>query len=190
MIYHSSYLSHGTKRTEIDSITLPALHRRPVYCWGHKAIPKQTGIVTYALSPNRQRPLANAFYNAIFNTFRRSRAQFWYVVPPFVAAWWLLEWAEHEYVVLLVAGYGCRTRSCHDISMMMMTMTMTMIILVLILADCPPFSLTPVGLILQAPRKGEDRRKNVVVKARNKSCDKRYNEKTRALVLGCMTRLG
>ncbi|KIV96311.1 hypothetical protein PV10_00193 [Exophiala mesophila] len=72
------------------------LGRRPVYCWGHKAIPKQTGIVTYALSPNRQRPLANAFYNAFFNTFRRSRAQFWYVVPPFVAAWWLLEWAEHE----------------------------------------------------------------------------------------------
>jgi len=68
--------------------------RRPVYCWGHKEIPKQSGVITYALSPNRQRPMAHGFYNAIFNTFRRSSAQFLYVAPSFIAAYLLMRWAE------------------------------------------------------------------------------------------------
>jgi len=71
---------------------------RPVYCWGHKRIPKQKGITTYMLSPNRQRPMANAYYNAVFNTFRRSKNQFLYVVPPLVVAYLLMDWAEKRYV--------------------------------------------------------------------------------------------
>jgi len=99
--------------------------RKPVYCWGHKGIymcldtsvyrmlrnstmnahqtsctdlPKQKGIVAYALSPNRQRPLAHAAYNAIFNTARRMGNQFFYVAPPFIIAFLLLNWAEDRYV--------------------------------------------------------------------------------------------
>lgn len=64
----------------------------------HTGSPPQKGVVTYSMSPNRQRPLAGTLRAAIFNTFRRSKAQFWYVVPPFVAAYLALQWAEKEYV--------------------------------------------------------------------------------------------
>jgi ubiquinol-cytochrome c reductase subunit 8 len=40
--------------------------------------------------------MAHAYYNAVFNTFRRSRNQFLYVVPPFVAAYFVLDWAEKK----------------------------------------------------------------------------------------------
>ncbi|KAL8799252.1 MAG: hypothetical protein Q9200_007583 [Gallowayella weberi] len=59
---------------------------------------KQKGIVTYALSANRQRPLAGAASAAVFNTYRRCKAQFLYVVPPFVFAWWIMAWATEKYV--------------------------------------------------------------------------------------------
>lgn len=65
-------------------------------------LPKQKGVVTYSLSPNRQQPLAHTAYNAIFNTARRSRNQFLYVVPPFVLAYLLMTWAEDRYVILRV----------------------------------------------------------------------------------------
>ncbi|KAL9026341.1 MAG: hypothetical protein Q9196_004976, partial [Gyalolechia fulgens] len=54
---------------------------------------EQRGIITYALSANRQRPLAGTARAAIFNTYRRSRAQFLYVVPPFALAYLLMNWA-------------------------------------------------------------------------------------------------
>lgn len=66
---------------------------------GHSHIFEYTGcpspqrIATYALSANRQRPFAGAFHAAIFNTFRRCRHQFLYVVPPFVAAYAAMNWA-------------------------------------------------------------------------------------------------
>ena len=84
--------------------------RIPVYCWGHKrklfflnihqplkiriGLPKQKGINSYLLSANAQRPFVHAFHNAIFNTFRRCKDQFLYVVPPFVIAYWIMQWAE------------------------------------------------------------------------------------------------
>lgn len=41
-------------------------------------------------------PLAGARHAAIFNTFRRSKNQFLYVVPPFVLAYMALKWAEER----------------------------------------------------------------------------------------------
>jgi ubiquinol-cytochrome c reductase subunit 8 len=55
------------------------------------------GVVTYSLSPNRQRPLANAMHNAVFNTWRRTRKQILYVLPPFVAAYAIMNWAIERY---------------------------------------------------------------------------------------------
>ncbi|KAL2060329.1 hypothetical protein VTL71DRAFT_9724 [Oculimacula yallundae] len=68
----------------------------PVLCPGHGKLPKQTGIITFRLSANRQRPLAGTLRAAAFNVPRRCRDQFLYVVPPFVAAYMLLDWAEKK----------------------------------------------------------------------------------------------
>lgn len=76
----------------------PPFHSLPVLCPGHDQLPKQRGIITYRLSPNRLRPLAGTAHAAVFNTFRRSKNQFLYVVPPFVLAYWALTWAEERYV--------------------------------------------------------------------------------------------
>lgn len=54
---------------------------------------KQKGIISYGIAPNRQRVLAGAAHAAVFNTWRRFRAQVLYVVPPFVAAYYAMEWA-------------------------------------------------------------------------------------------------
>ncbi|SMQ46517.1 unnamed protein product [Zymoseptoria tritici ST99CH_3D1] len=45
-----------------------------VWCFGHKRIPRTKGTTTYAIAPNR----------------------FLYVVPPLVAAYWLMEWANER----------------------------------------------------------------------------------------------
>ncbi|KAL1994086.1 hypothetical protein VTN49DRAFT_2755 [Thermomyces lanuginosus] len=60
----------------------------------------QRGIVTYSLSPNRQRPFAGAAHAAIFNTFRRFRHQVLYVAPPFIVAYAAMNWAieRNEYL--------------------------------------------------------------------------------------------
>ncbi|KAF4627387.1 hypothetical protein G7Y89_g10768 [Cudoniella acicularis] len=68
----------------------------PVLCWGHNRMPKQKGIAIYTLSANSQRPFAGAMHNAVFNTARRVRGQFFYVVPPFVAGYLLLSWMEEK----------------------------------------------------------------------------------------------
>ncbi|TVY82054.1 Cytochrome b-c1 complex subunit [Lachnellula suecica] len=73
-----------------DSYDAPST---PVLSWGHPRNPKQHGIITYTLSSNKQRPLAGAAHNAVFNTARRCWTQFWYVVPPLAAAWWAMRWA-------------------------------------------------------------------------------------------------
>ncbi|PLB35052.1 ubiquinol--cytochrome-c reductase subunit 8 [Aspergillus candidus] len=64
--------------------------------WGAFGCPTPQRIATYSLSPNRQRPLAGAFNAAIFNTFRRCKAQVLYVVPPFVAAYAAMNWATER----------------------------------------------------------------------------------------------
>ncbi|KAI9368677.1 cytochrome b-c1 complex subunit 8 [Aspergillus egyptiacus] len=68
--------------------------------WGDMGCPTPQRVTTYSLSPNRQRPLAGAGHAAIFNTFRRCRSQFLYVVPPFVIAYAAMNWAieRNEYL--------------------------------------------------------------------------------------------
>lgn len=53
----------------------------------------QKGIVTYGLAPNRQNPFAGAAHAAVFNVWRRASAQILYVVPPFIAAYYIMDWA-------------------------------------------------------------------------------------------------
>ncbi|KAL8810918.1 MAG: hypothetical protein Q9223_007647 [Gallowayella weberi] len=75
---------------------LDTKHGQYLGAWGNLGSQKQKGIVTYALSANRQRPLAGAASAAVFNTYRRCKAQFLYVVPPFVFAWWIMAWATEK----------------------------------------------------------------------------------------------
>lgn len=58
---------------------------------------KQNGVVTYRLAPNRVK-ISKIFWTqgGYFNTFRRCRSQFLYVVPPFAAAYVLMQWAEER----------------------------------------------------------------------------------------------
>jgi hypothetical protein len=65
------------------------------------------GVTTYAMSANRQNPFAGFLSKGLFNTFRRSRNQFLYVVPPFVAAYFAMDWAQKRYVDM------CRPRKRH-----------------------------------------------------------------------------
>lgn len=85
-LHHSVYFCNTT-------LTRPSL---PVLCWGHPQLPQQQGIITYQLSSNRLAPLGGAGNAAVFNTFRRSKAQVLYVVPPFVVAWLAMKWAEER----------------------------------------------------------------------------------------------
>ncbi|KIV97475.1 hypothetical protein PV10_01226 [Exophiala mesophila] len=64
--------------------------------WGNLGSPAQKGIVTYALSPNRQSPMAGAMYNAVFNTYRRTYHQILYWLPPLVLAYVTMEWATEK----------------------------------------------------------------------------------------------
>ena len=54
--------------------------------------------MTYALSPNRQRPLAGTAHAAVFNTWRRFRGQVFYWAPPFIAAYLAMKWATERSV--------------------------------------------------------------------------------------------
>ena len=58
---------------------------------------KQKGIITYGLAANRQNPFAGAFNDAIFNTFRRTRGTIFYWLPPLLAAYYLMDWANERY---------------------------------------------------------------------------------------------
>lgn len=64
------------------------------------------------MSANRQRPFAGAAHAAVFNTWRRFRNQVFYFAPPFVALYFILDWAEKKYVSilshLLSTRIGCR----------------------------------------------------------------------------------
>ncbi|RYP03877.1 hypothetical protein DL765_010369 [Monosporascus sp. GIB2] len=58
---------------------------------------KQRGIITYAMSPNRQNPLAGATHAAIFNSWRRFRYQVLYWAPPLVFFYYAMNWATERY---------------------------------------------------------------------------------------------
>lgn len=53
----------------------------------------QRGIVAYGLASNRQRAFGGALHRAFFNTWRRSKAQVLYWVPPFVLGYLVLDWS-------------------------------------------------------------------------------------------------
>ncbi|KAF2762723.1 hypothetical protein EJ05DRAFT_471675 [Pseudovirgaria hyperparasitica] len=61
---------------------------------------KQKGVTSYALSPNRQRPLAGALNAAVFNTFRRTKAQILFWAIPGVLGYSAMQWAieRNEYL--------------------------------------------------------------------------------------------
>lgn len=56
----------------------------------------QKGVTSYVLSPNRQRPLAGAARNAVFNTFRRTSHQIGYWLPPILIAYYTMNWATER----------------------------------------------------------------------------------------------
>ena len=64
--------------------------------WGALGSMPQKGIVHYGISANRQNPLAGTFNAAIFNTWRRFRSQVFYVAPPFVALYFIIDYAERR----------------------------------------------------------------------------------------------
>lgn len=41
--------------------------------------------------------LLGAFHDAIFNTARRVSSQILYIAPPFIGAYFLVDWATHRY---------------------------------------------------------------------------------------------
>ncbi|CDK25573.1 unnamed protein product [Kuraishia capsulata CBS 1993] len=55
--------------------------------WGSMGSTKQKGITTYSVSPYAQSPLKGALKSAVFNTYRRSKAQILYIVIPGVIVW-------------------------------------------------------------------------------------------------------
>ncbi|KAI9889434.1 MAG: hypothetical protein M1814_005297 [Vezdaea aestivalis] len=61
--------------------------------WGSFGTGPQKGVTTYAISSNRQRPLAGAFHAAIFNTWRRFKGQVLYIAPPMAIAYVTMQWA-------------------------------------------------------------------------------------------------
>ena len=62
--------------------------------------PPQKGIISYALSANRQGPLKGALHAAIFNSWRRFSAQVLYVAPPLIVAYVAMNWAIERYAHL------------------------------------------------------------------------------------------
>ncbi|KAF5094770.1 hypothetical protein D0Z00_003403 [Geotrichum galactomycetum] len=62
--------------------------------WGSLGSPTQKGIARYAVSGNAQKPFAGAFHAAIFNTFRRFKAQIFFVVFPVSVYYYIWKRAE------------------------------------------------------------------------------------------------
>jgi ubiquinol-cytochrome c reductase subunit 8 len=56
------------------------------------------GVISYGVSPNRLRPFNGFFTKGIFNSIRRVRGQVLYIVPPFIAAYSIMQWAIERYV--------------------------------------------------------------------------------------------
>ncbi|GME77757.1 unnamed protein product [[Candida] boidinii] len=55
--------------------------------WGNIGSPKQKYITQYTVSPYAQDPLKGSLEKAIFNTFRRTKAQILYIVIPGIIVW-------------------------------------------------------------------------------------------------------
>lgn len=55
--------------------------------WGNLGSPAQKYITTYSVSPYATKPFKGAAYNAVFNTFRRTKNQALFVIIPGVIVW-------------------------------------------------------------------------------------------------------
>ena len=55
--------------------------------WGHMGAPTQKYINIYTVTPYATKPLKGNLYNAVFNTFRRTKNQALYVIIPAVIVW-------------------------------------------------------------------------------------------------------
>ncbi|KAJ9603038.1 ubiquinol--cytochrome-c reductase subunit 8 [Cladophialophora chaetospira] len=68
--------------------------------WGNLGSQTQKNIITYAVSPNRLNPTSHILSLAVFNTFRRTRNQILYWVPPLLIAYLAMDWAieRNEYL--------------------------------------------------------------------------------------------
>lgn len=64
--------------------------------WGDLGSMKQKGLISYALSPNRQRALAGTMHAAIFNVARRTRHQILYWLPPLLIGYAAMQWATER----------------------------------------------------------------------------------------------
>ncbi|KAI0664151.1 cytochrome b-c1 complex subunit 8 [Cubamyces menziesii] len=62
--------------------------------WGDRGVQKQKGIVTYSLSPFRQRAAKNMFSSWIFNGYRRIASQAVYWAIPFAMGYGIYSWAK------------------------------------------------------------------------------------------------
>jgi ubiquinol-cytochrome c reductase subunit 8 len=69
---------------------------------------KQKGIVYYGVSANRQNPFAGAGHDAIFNVFRRTKNQIFFWLPPLVAGYYVVQWANERYVLCLLRASICQ----------------------------------------------------------------------------------
>ncbi|GJE86333.1 UcrQ domain-containing protein [Phanerochaete sordida] len=62
--------------------------------WGDKSVQRQKGVVTYAVSPWRQRAAKNMFRSYIFNGYRRLSQQAPYWIIPFAIGYGTYTWAR------------------------------------------------------------------------------------------------
>ncbi|TVY85246.1 Cytochrome b-c1 complex subunit [Lachnellula suecica] len=68
--------------------------------WGNLGSQTQKGVMSFAISANRQRPLAGTLNAAIFNTWRRFSHQVLFFAPPLILAYVTMGWAieRNEYL--------------------------------------------------------------------------------------------
>ncbi|KDN46559.1 hypothetical protein RSAG8_04212, partial [Rhizoctonia solani AG-8 WAC10335] len=75
--------------------------------WGNFNGPKQKGIISYSLSPYKQRAFAGALHGYLFNGYARLAAQAPYFVIPFGTAYAVYVWANKRDAFLnSKAGHG------------------------------------------------------------------------------------
>ncbi|KZV79003.1 ubiquinol-cytochrome c reductase subunit 8 [Exidia glandulosa HHB12029] len=65
--------------------------------WGHLGSQGQKGIVTYSISPFRQRPFAGALNGYIFNGYKRIMKHVPYWIVPVAIAYGVMEWGDAKY---------------------------------------------------------------------------------------------
>ncbi|CAE7062946.1 unnamed protein product [Rhizoctonia solani] len=75
--------------------------------WGDFNGPKQKGIISYSISPYKQRAFAGALHGYLFNGYARIAAQAPYFAIPFGAAYAVYVWANKRDAFLnSKAGHG------------------------------------------------------------------------------------